>query len=500
MTASKETKTDVLTSGGEHGPELDESVRYLNEAGPLFIHYLFSASKTVQVHDLSNRAAQRVLTEVWNSAKEIVDTEGRLVLRISIDYLLINDVRVTVDPQHFGPFLHIMQEMQERDVEGIEFLSGFTVEETGRFFKIFFTEVPEEDIFAKLQQKLAEADVTHFRLVQWVERERHLEDYSTTRHNVRQEGAQAFFRTVSLMKEILQGIEERRAIQVKKAERLTQQMVDILKADESILVGLASIKNFDEYTFAHSVNVCILSMLIGDRLRLYKSDIARLGVAALFHDIGKVYIPQNVLNYPGKLSDKDWELMKYHTIFGVKELSRVKSLREVTEALFVTLQHHINYNMDGYPQKPGEWELPLFTRIVTVADYFDAMTSPRAYCKTPMTADKALRYIMLKSGEIFDPFIAKVFIQAMGLFPIGTVVELDTGERGVVVKQNGTTRYMRRPQVALIDDKCSIDTSRETIDLSEQDESGNFRRSISRVLSKETSELQIRDWFVKQGP
>ena len=115
-------------------------------------------------------------------------------------------------------------------------------------------------------------------------------------------------------------------------------------------------------------------MLIGDRLGLKKDDIARLGVAALLHDIGKTLVPQSILNNPGKLEEQDWELMKYHTFFGVVELSRVKALREIGDALFVALQHHVHYNMNGYPQREGGWNLRFFSRITTVADYFDAMT------------------------------------------------------------------------------------------------------------------------------
>jgi putative nucleotidyltransferase with HDIG domain len=299
---------------------------------------------------------------------------------------------------------------------------------------------------------------------------------------------------VLIVGEVLKGIEERRAIQVRKAERLTQQMVDIIQTDESILVGLASIKQFDEYTFTHSVNVCILSMLIADRLGLEKSDIARLGVAALLHDIGKTYIPQTILNKPGKLTDQDWELMKYHTFFGVKELSRIKSLREVADGLFVTLQHHVHYNMNGYPSRPGGWDLRLFSRIVTVADYFDAMTTPRVYQEVPFTPDRALRFILLESGEIFDPFIAKVFIQAMGVYPIGTVLELDTGERAVVVRQNEHRRFIHRPVVALLG---STGKQEGLIDLTEGKAGGNgYQRSVLRAFYEESAEIEKGQAFV----
>jgi putative nucleotidyltransferase with HDIG domain len=474
--------------------EVSESERHIRRLGPSLVHYLFSASKTVQVHDLNNRATQRVLAELMGVIDELTKIEGRVSLRVSTDFLLINDVRVTVDPQNFGPFLYLIEEMKKRDVEGIDFLPGVSSDEVGAFLQCFFQEIAVEGVFQKLADEFARRSIGRIRLTQWVEREKHFQDDPKEKQEIREESNQVFFRTTLIVGEVLKGIEQRRAIQVQKAERLTQQMVDIIQADESILVGLTSIKTFDESTFVHSVNVCILSMLIADRLRFYKSDIARLGVAALFHDIGKTHVSQAILNKPGRLDDQEWELMKYHTFFGVKELSRIKSLREVADGLFVALQHHVLYDMNGYPQRPGGWNLRLFSRIVTVADYFDAMTTPRVY-QPPFTPDRALRFVMQKSGEFFDPFIAKVFIHAMGMYPIGTVVELDTGERAVVVRQNENKRFIHRPIVMLLGAGNG-----EPVDLTEKDDAaGRFRRSVTRAIYDEGAELDKTRLFVT-GP
>ena len=237
---------------------------------------------------------------------------------------------------------------------------------------------------------------------------------------------------------------------------------------------------------------------MADRLRLYKSDIARLGVAALLHDIGKTYIPQTILNKPGRLGERDWELMKYHTFFGVTELTRIKSLREVSDALFVALQHHVHYNMQGYPQKAGGWDLRLFTRIVTIADYYDAMTTPRIYNLNAVTPDRALRFILKKSGEIFDPFIAKVFIKAMGIYPVGTVVALDTGEHAVVLRQNKDSRFMHRPCVLLVGPDGNTSPDAPRVDLTERNASGQFCRSVVKAVYDDALELEKAKCFTTE--
>jgi HD-GYP domain-containing protein (c-di-GMP phosphodiesterase class II) len=222
-------------------------------------------------------------------------------------------------------------------------------------------------------------------------------------------------------------------------------------------------------------------------------------VAALFHDIGKTYVPQSILNKPSKLEDRDWELMKYHTFFGVKELSRIKAPREIIDGLFVALQHHVHYNGDGYPRKPEGWDLRLFPRIVTIADYYDAMTTPRIYKMDPVYPDRALRFILEKSGQIFDPLFAKVFIQTIGLYPVGTVVELDTGERGVVIRQNGASRFVHRPFVTPLMQDGTFSPGVEPFDLTEHTRNGRgYRRSVVRSVYDEVIEREKIDLFTAE--
>jgi len=473
-----------------------EDVAFLKGAALTLVTHLFSASKTVRLYDMNNRAAQKALAELGADIAALHEREGRASVRVSSDLLLINEFRPSVDPQHYGPFEYVATEMKKREIDSIEFSSEVTAEQLGTFLKILDSVDAVETAYDTVQQHLAKASITTITATRAGEHETVLTD-PHEEPDARQESNRVYFRTVALVGDILRTIEEKHILQVKKAKRLTQQMVDIIRTDESMLVGLASIKNFDAYTFAHSVNVCILSMLIGDRMGLDKSDIARLGVTGLFHDIGKTYIPSSILNSTGKLSPREWELMKYHTFFGVKELSRIRSLRDAIDPMFVALQHHVHLSNNGYPLRPGGWKLRLFSRVVTVADYYDAMTAYRAYQKEPVTPDKALRFILEKSGDIFDPFIAKVFIQAMGLFPIGSIVELDTGETAVVVRQNPDPRFIHRPTVEIVDEKAGITADRELVDLTERASGdGKFRRMVVRTIHDSEIALDKRPLFV----
>ena len=486
----------TLTAGTDDDGRTPEDRAFLKTHGEALVIRLFAASKTLRLYDAANRATQRVLQEVMESLNSIMEREGRIFVRSSNSFLLLNEYRIPIEPQHYGPFEYWVGELQKKEVEAIEIGSATTPEEIAAFLTEFAKPDDGEDLFAGLEARLQAAGVHNIALTHYIERATQLTDVKRDlTADVRQESNRVYFRTVALMGNVLRTAEEKPILQVRKAKRLTQHMVDIIQTDESMLLGLASIKNFDAYTFAHCVNVCILSMLIGDRMRLDKADVARLGVAALMHDIGKTYIPSTILNSTGQLTNREWELMKYHTFFGVKELSRVNALREAVDSMFVAVQHHVHFNDNGYPQRAGGWKLRLFSRIVTVADYYDAMTAWRIYQKEPITPDQALLFILQNSGEIFDPFVVKVFIHAMGLYPVGTIVELDQGEIGVVTRQNGDSKLLHRPVVEVVRQEGDR-AVRESIDLAERNPDGNYFRTIVRSLHESQVDLDRRLIFL----
>jgi len=483
---------DAFTSNdGNYAPE---SACQLERLGPLLAQSAFSACKTLQIYDSNNRAVDVVLSRLMMTLRELFALEERATLRISTDLLLLNDSRIIVEPQSAGPVLYLLEEMKKRKVEEIDFFPGVTEDELGRFFRLFSQEPAEEDVYGELEQKLTKSAIQNIRLAEWIERVKYLKDSRVRRQEIREESNRVMSRAILFMNEVMRSIEQKRPIQFPKANRLTQQIADIVQNDETILLGLASLKDYDEYTFSHSVNVSVLSILIAERLGLSKSTISKIGVAALFHDIGKTHVPKSILNKPSALSSDEWTLMERHSMLGVVELSRVRSLRSVIDPIFVSLQHHLLYDLTGYPQKPHSWELHPYTPVITIADVYDAMTTPRIYRKKVLTPDKALRFILAKSGKLFHPLIAQVFIKTMGVYPVGTVVELDTGERAVVVKQNEQIHMLHRPIVDLL--KRNGD-KRESINLADPADGGTgYRRTIVRSLHDTACEAQKASSFI----
>jgi len=207
-------------------------------------------------------------------------------------------------------------------------------------------------------------------------------------------------------------------------------MVDLLLSDKVPLLGLANIKNYDEYTYNHSVNVTIYSLALGARLGFSKKILAELGLAALFHDVGKTRIPDSILKKPDKLSEVEWEIIRSHPMIGVEEILEYHQFAEVPPRILSAIfDHHLNFNISGYPQLKRKKKQTLFGRIITLADVYDAMTTPRCYRKWVYSPVDALKVMWKECGVHFDPSLFKTPLapwsnwttMKWALFPISTL-------------------------------------------------------------------------------
>jgi HD-GYP domain-containing protein (c-di-GMP phosphodiesterase class II) len=183
-----------------------------------------------------------------------------------------------------------------------------------------------------------------------------------------------------------------------------------------------------------------------DRVRL-----ASLGLAALFHDIGKVKLPRDLIAKPEDFNDDDWEQMKRHPALGALTLASMRPLDgETGLAIAGAFEHHLKMDLSGYPKLSRPRPLHLFSRIITVCDAFDAMTSGRVYQKESISPDEAIRRLLYKGREWYDPLVLKAFVHVVGVFPVGTAVRLSDGSVAMVTKNDSADLYA--PEVLIIRD------------------------------------------------
>ncbi len=236
------------------------------------------------------------------------------------------------------------------------------------------------------------------------------------------------------LQEVADKLRSNRQAGIGKAVHLVQNMVDLIMDDDNILLGLSTIRDYDDYTFTHSVNVAILSVCLGHRIGMSRVSLSRLGLSGLFHDLGKIDVPKKILNKPGRLGKNEFAIMQNHSMNSVRRIVRLRASYEKKACILLgPFEHHLRYDLSGYPRTPRKKPLSLIGRIVAIADVYDAVTSPRSYRRTAMTPDQALGLMLKGSGTAFDPILLKVFINMLGVYPVGTVLQLDAGEMGIVI-------------------------------------------------------------------
>jgi HD-GYP domain-containing protein (c-di-GMP phosphodiesterase class II) len=260
--------------------------------------------------------------------------------------------------------------------------------------------------------------------------------------------------------------------------RLTGHLADLISTDPAQALLLTTVKSYDEYTFHHMINVCILVLALGRAIGLSRDEAIALGIGGLLHDVGKVRVPQEILTHDGALDEEQWRLIQRHPVDGAG-LVLITSRNAYHPAVSMVLEHHAAFDGSGYPTLSGRRVPALASRIVAVADCFDAMTSKRSYRK-PEERRQALNLLQAGAGRAFDPRVVRTFVRLMGVFPVGSLVQLASGEVGAVVRNH--ERYLARPTIRLLIDARGNQCEPEELDLAEQDRDGTFRWSVRRSI------------------
>jgi HD-GYP domain-containing protein (c-di-GMP phosphodiesterase class II) len=309
---------------------------------------------------------------------------------------------------------------------------------------------------------------------------------------------EVYFKSIGLVKEVVDSIHQQKALNIRKAKRLMQNAVNAIIQDDSSLLGLANIKNYDEYTFNHSVNVAIYAIALGQRIGIPKKHLSHLGMAGLFHDMGKTRIPKEILNKTGKLSPEEWALMRFHPIIGTELIMKMKEWGELsTRMMNGAFEHHLRYDLTGYPKLTRKRRISLFGRIITIADFYDALVRPRVYNRFPYVSEKILGIMLERSGKDFDPAIVKVFINMIGVFPLGTLVLLNTNEMGIVTQIHEDTELIDRPKVCIIYYREGEYRKGNMVDLREMDEEmKDFKRSIVKTLDPNEYNINVAEFLI----
>lgn len=251
-----------------------------------------------------------------------------------------------------------------------------------------------------------------------------------------------------IIKNTIHGLQNGTEVDTSSIRKIAGKIINDLVTNRNVMVNLADIKSYDGYTFEHSVNVCVLSIILGIGIGLNMNRVEELGVGALLHDVGKVLVPPDILNKPAQLVPEEYEIVKKHSNYGFDILKKSGNISAISSV--IALGHHERIDGSGYPLNLKVNKIHQCTRIVSVADVYDAMTSERTYRKKLQPND-ALEYLTAFSNRQFDPKVVQTFKKYVAVYPEGSGVILNTRQRGIVIRNN--INMPTRPVVRIIFDE-----------------------------------------------
>src|SRR5690606_16635931 len=260
-------------------------------------------------------------------------------------------------------------------------------------------------------------------------------------------------RTQQFVEKVIRDIEQHNDLELASARPLIRSCVDSVKANASAMFWMARIKHRDAYTAEHCLRVAIFTVAFARFLGLPEDDLEVAGMCGLLHDIGKLRVPDEILNNPGPLSPREYEVMREHTTLGHELLKQDPSLDPIISD--VTLHHHERIDGRGYPQQLPEWQISRFARLISIVDAYDAMTSDRCY-RDGMSPADAVRILYKNRAQQCDADMVEAFIRMIGIYPPGSLVELNTGEVALVVSTHPGRKLKPKVEILLDADKHPV--------------------------------------------
>lgn len=481
--------TQALTTVG-----LEEGI--VRRIGRTWVTSFYVALRNLKMYPLENAVVQRGLEDLTKLSAELIDGDGECEFRLAGEFLFLNATRMKLDLDNYTSFSFLLNRCRDSGVGVIRFVDRPTTRDWTVLLSFLIKPQGEtaSERFELVNKRLADTNVTVFDLAPPPESDDNPEDEGESKERAKR----TYQQSVTTTKEVLNSVRMGQSPNVKKIKRVVQGIVDQILSDETSLVGLTTIRDYDDYTFTHCVNVAIFSIALGRRLGLTRLQLYDLGFTALFHDIGKSRVPIDVIQKPDALDEDEWRLVMAHPWLGVLALFQLREHSEFPyRSMMVAYQHHQKRDLTGYPRSLRIAEMTFFSKIVAVADGFDAATSRRVYTTTPLSPAGVLQEMRDNPRRGMDPVVVKAFVALLGIYPVGSLVVLDSFELAIVHAVNPIPEMISRPIVRLIsDDLGNIEHPGRLFDLAEKNEAGTFVKSIIKTADPERYGIKVGDYFV----
>ena len=488
------TATVTKTVSGDGDRQSGANVR---RGGRNFMVSFYAALRAIKLYPLEHTAVQKTLAELSNIAEELRGEEGELEFRVSGEFIFINSTRLRLDLSNYATFGHILTLCKLSGIGAFHVGPNGTARDWTFLLSLLGAEVKiaPADRFNEIQSRLDEAKIGTFQLDPPVETAMDKE----FNEEAKSAANRTYSQSVAVTKDVINSVRIGKTPNIRKIKRVVQGIVDQVLNEETSLIGLTAIRDYDEYTFTHSVNVCIFSVALGRRLGMTKIQLYELGLAALMHDIGKSRVPIDLIQKSGGLTDEEWKWMAAHPWLGVLVLFQFRRQQEELSyrAMTVCQEHHMKVDLTGYPKAIRPRQVSLLSKIVSIADGYDAATSRRVYTTEVLAPSAVLEEMRDNPRRGLDQVLVKAFINLLGIYPVGTLVVLDTFELAVVSAANPNPEALSKPIVRIISDAQGNTISPPLqVDLAVPEAGGQYARTIIKTADPDRYGVTPGDYLI----
>jgi len=465
----------------------------LEKLGRELVNVLFATLKVAAMYEPNNNRYLEQSSLLRGALKKIFDEESDFTLLSKGGYIYISEVRLKSSRDSDDAMTYFLERWPKMGICGFSFAQSLDPRELDKFIFFLSAFEPGEDCeenYHAVANRLNELKVEKIVAIKYFQEKEESNEKDETK-KIRAKARKTFFSALAVVQSNANQARTQDSINIAKTKRVVQGLIDVLVQDEAAMLELTSLKNFDDYTYVHSVNVCVLSLVLGYHLGMDRKHLSQLGVGALLHDIGKTKLPIDLINKPDTFDENDWALMRKHPVFGVKFIYRTRSLEETTaRASTAIFEHHIAHDSTGYPQLLDKRTPTLYARIVSIADSYNAMTSGRVYHLKKGLPDEVITKMANRIGKAYDPLLLKIFVNAIGIYPVGTVVTMSNNEIGIVSRGNPSAP--ESPEVKVIGDENGL-YKREDVKIIDLSKEPGI--SITRMVDGDKFNIDTAKYF-----
>jgi putative nucleotidyltransferase with HDIG domain len=437
------------------------------------VRRLAAAIRGATLYSPNHPLVQRGVDALVGLCASLTTQTEHIVIGFIGDEVVVNAERL---PKSAAALVGFARDMREREIEKITIHRGVTRED----LRTFIFELPDRKTTRPLAARLQQKGVTRIVLGR-LSIEQEEEEQGTGIVAARK----IYGTAVETAEQLWLAAKSGEKPDPGAARKIIDSLAKLVGGDRTSLLALTALKRYDNYTFTHMVNVSVLAMAQARSLNMEGTLLREFGFAALMHDIGKVETPQEVLNNPGKLSKEEFEIMQRHVVDGAHILRRTPEMPAL--APIVAFEHHLRQDLSGYPANIGHRNLNLCTQIVSIADVYDALRSNRVY-REGMASDRIKSIMGKKDDPAFNKRLLRRFINLIGMYPVGSLVRLNTEQIGVVTHEHPSDPF--RPQVKIVRDRDGAELEESMlVNTWEPDGRGDFTWAVVEAVDPEAVDI-----------